>query len=119
MMIQKLTKYVEGAINASNNIQNLINDLLDIAKYNEKALKLSFHEFSLINAISSVFKILEYQAEQKKIRLLLEIDTRRPETLRRIIGDERRISQILINFISNSLKFTNENGFVKVQLKVL
>jgi signal transduction histidine kinase len=73
----------------------------------------------LIDAISSVFKILEYQAEQKKIRLYLEINTRRPETLRRIIGDERRISQILINFICNSLKFINENGFVKVHLNVV
>jgi signal transduction histidine kinase len=59
-----LIKYVEGAIDASNNIQNLINDLLDMAKLNASVFRLTFHEFSLIQAISSVFRILEYQAEQ-------------------------------------------------------
>jgi signal transduction histidine kinase len=63
-MIQMLIKYVEGAINASSNIQNLINDLLDMAKLNASVFSLSFHEFSFIQTISSVFRIMEYQAEQ-------------------------------------------------------
>jgi signal transduction histidine kinase len=90
-----------------------------MAKIKAAVFRLSFHEFSLIHAMSSVFRILEYQADMKRIRFFLQIDTRNPHTLRRIIGDERRISQILINIISNSLKFTNENGFVKVHLKVV
>jgi two-component system sensor histidine kinase/response regulator len=107
MIFQKVIKYVEGAIHASTNLQNLINDLLDMAKIKAAVFRLSFHEFNLIQAIAKVFQILEYQAEFKKIKFYLQIDSRNPQSLRRVIGDERRISQILINFISNSLKFTN------------
>lgn len=59
------------------------------------------------------------QAENKKIRLFLSLDREHPNAFSCIVSDRRRMLQILLNFISNSLKFTGKDGFIFVRLKVL
>jgi signal transduction histidine kinase len=75
-------------------------------------------EFNLVKTILGVFNILEFHAAAKKIKLLLEFDQVQPSLLVRVIGDERRLSQILINFFSNSIKFSKQEGYVKLKLRV-
>jgi signal transduction histidine kinase len=97
----------------------MINDLLDMAKMEHAVFSFNFQEFNFIQTILGVFQSLEYHADAKKINLLLHLDEIQPSLLGCVIGDERRLSQILINFLSNSIKFTRKGGFVKLKLRVL
>jgi signal transduction histidine kinase len=61
-----------------------------------------------------------YAAKQKNIKLSAEIDKiSNLDFIQMIYGDERRYLQILLNFLSNSLKFTNEGGEIKVEVKII
>ena len=61
-----------------------------------------------------------YAAKQKNIKLSAEIDKiSNLDFIQMIYGDERRYLQILLNFLSNSLKFTNEGGEIKVEGKII
>lgn len=66
------------------------------------------------------FQILLGSANQNKIRLLAEIDEEKNlEIINSIFSDERRIQQILLNILSNALKFTNKDGQIKILVKIL
>ena len=86
----------------------LINDLLDLAKTQNLTFELNSHYFNLIDTVQQVFKTLEFMANQKNIKTKLVA----PEThfFEHIYGDRHRYEQILLNFISNALKFTGQNG---------
>jgi signal transduction histidine kinase len=73
-MVQLVKQYIDGAIHASSNELNLVNDLLDMAKIEADVFSLSFKEFNLIETVTQVFRLLEYHAEAKKINLLLNFD---------------------------------------------
>ena len=98
---------------------NLVNDLLDLAKLENSAFQLNYEQFDLINVIKEAFQIIIFQAENKDIRLYLELDKHNPTIFCKIYSDKRRTLQILLNFISNSVKFTSNKGFIKVKLAVL
>ena len=73
----------------------------------------------MIEAVTNAFQIIQFQAETKKISLMLLVDQNQPNILKKILNDGRRFQQILLNFISNSLKFITQDGFIKVHLEVL
>ena len=63
---------------------------------------------------------MTHKAEDSQVKLIAEIDKKlNLELMASIFGDERRFLQILSNFLSNSLKFTNPGGSVTVKLKIL
>ena len=100
-------------------MSNLINDLLDLAKLENSAFDLKMERFNLIKIIENAFLILSFQAESKGIKLLLSIDQRWPFVFQNVVIDKRRILQILLNFLSNALKFTHRGGFVKINLSIV
>jgi len=116
---QNLDSYIKNSIFSSLVITNLINELLDQAKLEKSTFELDNEYFNLFEVIIHAFQILKFQAETKNIKLLLQIDQSKPFLFCKIWGDKRRYLQILLNFISNSLKFTKKGGFIKVHLKVL
>lgn len=69
--------------------------------------------------MTQAFQILSFQADLKNIEFLVHFDKSKPYIFSKILNDKRRFLQILLNFISNSLKFTSKNGFIKVHLLVL
>ena len=98
---------------------NLINDLLDQAKLENSAFELHNEWFNMHEVIEEAFQIIALQAQRKKISLVQEIDVSKLHNLKNVFGDRRRYLQILLNFISNSLKFTNKEGCIKVSLFVV
>lgn len=100
--------------------ENLINDLLDLAKLRNCKFELHNEPFNLVTAIKNSFDIVHNVANQRNITLRAVIDKESHLGLvQSILGDERRYQQILLNFLSNSLKFTNAGGCVSVLIKIL
>ena len=99
---------------SSENLLNLINDILDYNKI--EAGKLSFEEidFNLREFIHNVKQGFAYQADEKGIELEFYIDHSVPNIL---VGDPIRLNQILTNLLSNAIKFTDK-GFVVVKVRL-
>ena len=92
---------------------SLINNILDLNKLEAKKVEMLESSFNLKKRITDVLVALKNSAEEKKTRLHLEFD---PEIPKKLKGDPLKISQILINLVGNSIKFT-ENGDIWVRVK--
>ncbi|WZL88059.1 response regulator [Salinimicrobium sp. 3283s] len=94
---------------------SLINNILDLNKLEAKKVEMLESSFNLKKRITDVLIALKNSAEDKKTKLHLEFD---PEIPKKLKGDPLKISQILINLIGNSIKFT-EDGDIWVRVKRL
>ena len=103
---QSVDQFMKNAIFSAVMLGNLINDLLDLGKVQHNAFVLNNSEFNMFETIENVFSIVSYQAEQKAIQLKLNFNVERALLLQRVHGDQGRLTQTLLNLISNSLKFT-------------
>ncbi|WP_051304977.1 ATP-binding protein [Chitinilyticum litopenaei] len=91
----------------------LINDLLDFAKIEAGRLELDAVPFDVIRATREACRMLAPRAAERRIELLLDVA---PDVPQRVIGDDLRYRQIVLNLVSNALKFTDEGG-VRVSLR--
>lgn len=107
---QSITKSV---YEASENLFNLFENLLNWAKMQQGLLKLESEYFSLNSLVIHNFNLFSQMAEQKKIELINEITTDYT-----IYGDKNMIDTVLRNLISNALKFTKKKGQVKISANV-
>jgi signal transduction histidine kinase len=88
----------------------LINDVLDLSKIEAGQLTLSLANYSLKEAVHSVFTAVEPLASEKKLAFKIEV----PPDLPPGRGDERRLTQVLLNLVGNAIKFTDA-GEVKLK----
>ena len=75
--------------------------------------------FNLHDVVKRAVETLNFQAQQKNIKLRYDFDVESAGYFMDISGDDNRYQQILLNFLSNSLKFTNIKGTVCIQLRLL
>ena len=103
-LLPKQKTYLEMARVSTVVMHNLLNDILDFSKI--EAGKLSLESISLNprNVIESVVDLQHFQAEEKKIRLVSTIDADVPVS---VIGDPNRLRQIILNLVSNAIKFSH------------
>ena len=106
----KQKDYIEKIDTSAKLLLGIINDILDLSKIEAKKLTLEKIDFDLSKAIDSTRNLLFFKAQEKG--LSFEINCK-DNVHRALHGDNLRISQILINLVSNAIKFT-EKGFVKV-----
>lgn len=104
--------YLEILINASDNLLNLINDILDLSKIESGMIEIEEIEFNLDELTDSLVDLFAKQAFDKGIEFLYFIDNDVPKCLK---GPANRLRQILINLLGNAVKFTKEG---EVELKV-
>lgn len=108
-------EYLEGVQTSAYALLDVINDILDFSKIEAGKLQIENTEFNIRQVIERSVDILNVKAFIKNIELLYEIEPSLPEIF---IGDSVRIRQILINLISNALKFT-EKGEICITVKCL
>jgi len=101
--------------NSGEHLLALVNDILDFSKIEEGQLRLEKTFFDFKQQVKTVENSLKYQTEEKQICLKTTLDE---ALLDVILGDPTRINQILINLISNAIKFTHK-GHVEVKISVL
>ena len=97
---------------ASVHMMSLVNNVLDISRIDSGRLVLGDEEFSLADLVHDIAVIVRPQAQQKSQELKLEIG---PVTAERLTGDPLRLRQILVNIISNAVKYTPAGGAIRVR----
>ena len=102
--------YLNAIKHSAENLKVIINDILDLAAIESGKLRFEKIPFNLHDLLPSVVGMFTYQAKEKKLSLNYSID----HALNRILlGDPVRLNQILINLISNAVKFTH-TGRIKI-----
>lgn len=144
---------------SSQLLNNLINDMLDLAKMESQTFKFNYEYFDLTKVVSEAFSMVKFLANKKQILLkstlkninsikenfnLPVVKVHNPEILensqefilhnhynknissdkdlgllQNIYGDPRRYLQIIMNFLSNALKFTRKHGVITIKLSLV
>jgi PAS domain S-box-containing protein len=102
-MTAQQNDFVKIVRSSSNNLLAIINDILDFSKIESGKLDLEEHPFILHHCIEEALDLVAPQANTKNINLAYLIDTKTPS---KILGDATRLRQILVNLITNAVKFT-------------
>lgn len=103
-LLPKQKAYLEMARISTVIMHNLLNDILDFSKIEAGKLILESISFNPRTVIQSVIDLQHFQAEEKNIRLSCSIDDEVPSSLK---GDPNRLRQIILNLVSNAIKFTH------------
>jgi len=96
---------------SGRHLLDLINDVLDLSKIEAGQLTLSLHEYSMKEVVQAVCTAVEPMVMEKKLALEVAL----PPGLPIAKGDERRITQVILNLVGNAIKFTEE-GKISVQV---
>jgi signal transduction histidine kinase/CheY-like chemotaxis protein len=108
-------KFSDIIENSSNNLLNLVNDILDIAKIEAGKMTVEQKEFDLKRMMQTLESMFMNTAKEKQLGFSWQMGNAVPQFLH---GDPDRIYQILVNLVSNAFKFTTK-GFVKVSVQNL
>jgi len=99
--------YLSAIRSSAENLKVIINDLLDLSAIDSGKLKFEKIPFNLTDLLPSLINTFTYQAREKKLNLGYSIDDKLNKIL---LGDPVRLNQILINLISNAMKFTHSGS---------
>lgn len=93
----------------------LINDILDLAKVDAGKMIFEQTPFKMSLSVSAMLHLFETKIQEKNLKLIKEYDNNIPEVL---VGDPVRLHQIILNLVSNAIKFTSE-GEITVKVRML
>jgi signal transduction histidine kinase/FixJ family two-component response regulator len=108
-------KSIKHVSNSGKHLQSLIDNILDFSKISSGQFNLNMNAFRFLDSIEQIISIIDPIASEKNIAFTLKLDERLPKAL---FGDEMRLRQILLNILSNAVKFT-EKGFVKLEISLV
>jgi len=111
----RLYKFIENIHIAGNHLLDLINDILDLSKIEAGRLELQPQPFDLRNTIASIERVAKGICSSADVTLLTSVD----ESLPTVVLDEGRTKQMLLNLISNAVKFSHPHSFVRLDVKHL
>lgn len=106
--LPKMNEYVTGIKQAGLNLLSLINDILDFSKIEAGSLQINSAPYLLASLINDVLNVIRIRISEKPILFTANVDANIPNKL---VGDEARIRQILLNLLSNAAKYTHE-GYI-------
>ena len=107
---EKQTEYLQDILGSGKHLLSLINDILDLSKVEAGRMELDLSEFDLPQALDDALTLVRERATRRGIALHKAVD----ERLGRVRADERKVKQVLLNLLSNALKFTPEGGRIEV-----
>jgi PAS domain S-box-containing protein len=105
-------EYIETIRLSGDALLNVINDILDFSKLESNEIELEEHPFRIETCIEETFDLFALQADQKNIDLVYWIDEKIPPVL---VVDAIRLRQVLVNLVSNAIKFT-EHGEIYINV---
>jgi len=111
---EKQAEYIGDILQSGQHLLSLINDILDLSKIEAGRMELELSDFDLPSTIENTLILVRERAQKRGITLGRAVD----ERLGMIRADERKVKQVLLNLLSNALKFTPEAGRIDVQAAV-
>lgn len=110
---EKLEDCLDKISASSTQLLNLLNNILDMSEIEAQELKLKERQFNMEELVENVQVVLSQMARGRRVDFEVKCEIRD----RNLIGDSVRLRQVLMNIMSNSLKFTEAFGSVKVSMK--
>ena len=107
----KQEEYLKDIYASGQHLLSLINDILDLSKIEAGRMELVPAPFHLPTALENAVTLVRERAARHGITLELDLDPRLGE----LVGDERKVKQVLLNLLSNAVKFTPEGGRISVK----
>jgi signal transduction histidine kinase len=111
---EKYQSYIEDIRSSASHVLNLINDILDVSKIDANKLELDEETVDLSRSIKAALDIVKPRAHENSLILETHISPGLPL----VLGDSRRLMQVILNLLSNAVKFTPEGGRVTVSATV-
>jgi two-component system, NtrC family, sensor kinase len=107
----KQDEYLKDIYASGQHLLSLINDILDLSKIEAGRMELVPAPFHLPTALDTAVTLVRERAARHGITLELDLDSRLGE----LVGDERKVKQVLLNLLSNAVKFTPEGGRITLK----
>jgi signal transduction histidine kinase len=108
---EKQAEYIGDILDSGQHLLSLINDILDLSKIEAGRMELEVSDFDLPGTIENTLTLVRERAVRRGIALERSVD----ERLGTIRADERKVKQVLLNLLSNALKFTPQGGKIAVR----
>lgn len=104
---ETILSYAQDIKNAGKMLLSIINDILDFSKIEVGKMEIIPVEYQPATLIKDIYNLISVKLNEKKLDFKLEIDESIPVTL---LGDELRIKQVIINILTNAVKYTEKGG---------
>ncbi len=105
-----LINTIKRVQNQTENLKELVDDLLDVSRLNTGKLRYNYEKFEINKLINEVVNALQETTPQKII-----LTKSKPAE---VLGDKFRINQVLMNLISNAIKYSSQEGEIKIHLRI-
>lgn len=102
--------FLHVIMNESDRMTKIVQDLLTLSRFDAET-QFSFEKFSFAAAVKNTFDSMLLEAKKHNLSMTLEQDVSMPE----VLGDRARIEQVLLNILSNAMRYTPEGGRVEVK----
>lgn len=109
----KYVEYSRDIQDSGKHLLDVINDILDLTKAEAGKLSVTFASLNLTKIIEKALRIVAGHAYERKVDIYMDV----PEKLPKIIADPVRLVQILLNVLSNAIKFSHEGGKITVRAR--
>ena len=106
---EEIREYAKNIQSASQTLLSIVNDILDISKIESGKMEIIPVKYELFSILNDCYNMNKTRADAKKLDFIMEIDSKMPSVL---FGDEVHVRQIINNFLSNAVKYTNEGKVI-------
>ncbi len=111
---ETVMEYCFNIQNSGRSLLSIINDILDFSKIESGKLEIIEDEFNIASTLNDVMNMAVTRKENKNIELIVSVDPNIPIG---IIGDEIRIRQVIVNLVTNAIKYTN-SGVIRIKVSM-
>jgi signal transduction histidine kinase/ActR/RegA family two-component response regulator len=112
---KELLEFIQVIIKSGDDLLVILNDILDFSRIEAGKVNFEKQPFNVRGNVAAIVTMMESKAASKNLKLTSAIDNTIPQML---VGDAVRLSQILLNLVSNAIKFT-ESGNIRISLSVV
>ena len=110
-----VTGYARSIKGASESLLALVNDILDLSKAESGKMNLVEQEYDTVNLLRAIIVMIRVKSREKNLEFLTDIDPKLPSKL---YGDDQKIKQVVLNLLTNAVKYTRE-GYFRLSVKLV
>lgn len=110
---ERYTGYAQDILTSGQHLLDMINDILDMAKIDAGKMTVNLRSIDPVDPVDAAVRMIRRRAEEKDVELLLETD----DNLTDVQADPRALRQMVLNLVSNAVKFTDKGGRVVVSVR--